>query len=115
MVDRRLKHRDEIIVFALILLVYSLTCWDRSPYTAHVYQAVAFLHGHAYVDTPDYIERAVVNGKRYQLHPPLPAILLMPFAAVFGLSTNQNWFAIVVGALDAALMWRLLGKVDRGR
>ncbi len=110
-----MKYRDEIIVFALVLLVYSLTCWGRSPYTAHVYQAVAFLHGHAYVDTPDYIERAVVNGKRYQLHPPLPAILLMPFAAIFGLSTNQNWFAIVVGALDAALMWRLLGTVDRGR
>lgn len=106
-----MKYRDEIIVFVLVLMIYSATYWDRSPFTAHVYQAVAFLHGHAWVDSPDYIERAVVNGRRYQLHPPLPAIMLMPFAAVWGLNTNQSWFALVVGALDAALMWRLLGKV----
>jgi hypothetical protein len=105
------KYRGEVIVFVLVLIIYSASYFDKSPFTAHVYQAVAFLHGHAWVDSPDYIERAVVDGRRYQLHPPLPAIMLMPFVAVFGLNTNQNWFAIVVGALDAALMWRLLGKM----
>ena len=106
-----MKYRGEVIVFVLVLIIYSASYFDKSPFTAHVYQAVAFLHGHAWVDSPDYIERAVVNGRRYQLHPPLPAILLMPFAAIWGNSTNQNWFALAVGALDAALMWRLLGKV----
>ena len=107
-----MKYRSEIIVFIMALALYSLTYWDRSPFTAHVYQAVAFVHGHAWVDVPDTIERAVVNGKRYQLHPPLPAIMLMPFAAVWGNNVNQNWFAIVVGALDVTLMWRLLGRVE---
>ncbi len=107
-----MKRRDELIVFTLALALYALTYWDRSPFTAHVYQAVAFLHGHAWIDCPDSIERALVNGRRYQLHPPMPAFMLMPFAAVWGDRTNQNWFAIVVGALDVMLAWRLLGRFE---
>ena len=98
------------IVFVISLLFFAATTWDRSPYDAHIRQAQAFDQGHAWIDCPDYIERALVNGKRYELHPPLPAIMLMPLVAV-GM-TNQNWFAIVVGALDVALAWQLLGKLE---
>lgn len=106
-----MKRRDEFLVFGVTLLVYALTYWDRSPYDAHVRQAVAFLHGHAYIDAPHFIEHAQIGAYSYQLHPPLPAILLMPFAAFWGMSTNQNWFALVVGALDVTLAYRLLGKI----
>ena len=34
----------------------------------------------------------------------------MPFAAIWGMDTNQSYFSIVVGALDVALAWRLLGR-----
>jgi hypothetical protein len=75
-----------------------------------VRQAFAFIHGHAYIDAPNYIEHAQVGPYSYQLHPSLPAFLLMPFVAIWGMSTNQNYFSIVVGALDIALAWRLLGR-----
>jgi len=104
-----MKYRDEIIVFGMTLTVYALTRWDTSPYNAHVLQAQAFLHGHAWIDCPDYIERALVNGRRYQLHPPLPALMLTPLVALG--TTNQNWFALVVGALDAALAYRLTKSI----
>jgi hypothetical protein len=33
----------------------------------------------------------------------------MPFVAMLGLSTNQSYFSIFVGAIDLALASRLLG------
>jgi hypothetical protein len=108
-------RRDELLsqfaVFVLFMAFYSITAGsDTSPFNAHVRQAVAFIHGHTYIDAPNYIEHAQMGPYSYQLHPPLPAILLMPFAAIWGLDTNQSYFAIVVGALDVALAWRLLGR-----
>ena len=107
--------RDELLsqlaVFVLFLAFYSTTAGsDTSPYNAHVRQAFAFIHGHAYIDAPNYIEHAQVGPYSYQLHPILPAIMLMPLVAIWGMETNQNYFAIVVGAIDVALAWRLLGR-----
>jgi len=116
----RLTHdaaakRDELLsqfaVFVVFLAFYSITAGsDVSPYNAHVRQAIAFIHGHTYIDAPNYIEHAQVGPYSYQLHPILPAILLMPFAAIWELETNQSYFSIFVGALDIALAWRLLGR-----
>ncbi len=115
MVAEQAIRRDELIsqfaVFVLFLAFYSLTAGsDTNPYNAHVRQAVAFVHGHTYIDAPNYIEHAQIGPFSYQLHPPLPAILLMPFAAIWGLNTNQNYFAIIVGAIDLAIAWRVLGR-----
>jgi hypothetical protein len=107
--------RDELLsqlaVFVVFLTFYSTTGGsDTSPFNAHVRQAFAFIHGHTYIDAPNYIEHAQVGPYSYQLHPILPAILLMPFTAIWGMDTNQNYFAVIVGALDMALAWRLLGR-----
>jgi hypothetical protein len=114
-IAEKVARRDELLsqfaVFVLFLAFYSITAGsDTSPFNAHVRQAVAFIHGHSYIDAPNYIEHAQLGPYSYQLHPPLPAILLMPFAAIWGLDTNQNYFSIVVGALGLALAWRLLGR-----
>ena len=109
-------RRDELLsqfaVFVVFLAFYSLTAGsDTSPFNAHVRQAFAFIHGHTYIDAPNYIEHAQVGPYSYQLHPILPAILLMPFTAIWGMdNTNQVYFSIAVGAIDVALAWRLLGR-----
>ena len=46
--------------------------------------------------------------------PPLPAILLLPFVAVFGLGTNGAAVAAVLGAVNVVLCWvMLLGVTPR--
>jgi len=110
-----LIERDELLsqfaIFALFLAFYAITAGsDTSPYNAHVRQAFAFIHGHTYIDAPNYIEHAQIGPYSYQLHPVLPAILLMPFAVIWGMDTNQTIFSIAFGALDVALAWRLLGR-----
>jgi len=116
--DRRASGADAALdglamlgVFALFLAFYAATgSLHPSPYNAHVRQAFAFVHGHTYIAAPKYIEHAQVGAYSYQLHPPLPAILLIPFAAIWGMGVNQTAFSMVCGALDVALAWRMLGR-----
>ncbi len=42
----------------------------------------------------------------------MPAMLMMPMAALWGMDTNQNMWSLFIGALDAALAWRLLRQVS---
>ena len=115
MVVESAAPRDELFsqfaVFVVFLAFYSITAGsDSSPFNAHVRQAVAFIHGHTYIDAPNYIEHAQIGPYSYQLHPPLPAILLMPLVPIWGMNINQSYFSIFVGAIDVALAWRLLGR-----
>ena len=114
-IAEKVQKRDEMLsqvaVFVAFLAFYSITAGsDSSPFNAHVRQAVALIHGHTYVDAPNYIEHAQIGPYSYQLHPILPSLMLMPFAAFWGMDTNQTIFSIVLGAFDVALAWRLLGR-----
>jgi hypothetical protein len=98
-------------VFAAFLALYAVSSFPATPYNEQLRQAVALIHGHTFIDAPrSYLEAAQVGPYRYALHPPLPAILMMPVAAVWGMSADQTAWSLLIGALDAALAWRLLGK-----
>jgi hypothetical protein len=100
-----------LAIFTVFLTLYAITSPLDTPYNEQVRQAVAFLHGHTYIDAPStFLEHAQVGPYSYALHPPLPAILLMPLVAIWGMETNQAAFCVVVGAADVALAWRLLGR-----
>jgi hypothetical protein len=108
---KRNEMLSQFAVFVVFLAFYAITAGsDTSPFDAHVRQAVALVHGHSYIDAPVFIEHAHFEGHDYQLHPPMPSFLLMPFAAIWGMNTNQTMFSIVLGAICVALAWRLLGK-----
>jgi hypothetical protein len=100
-----------LAVFAAFLALYATTIYDNSPFNAHVRQAFAFIHGHTWVDAPNYIEHANFNGRSYQLHPPMPAFLLVPFVAVWGMDTSQSIANVIMAALDVAFAWLLLGRM----
>ena len=46
------------------------------------------------------------NGRAYIVEAPVPALLLLPFVAVFGFSTNQTILGIVLVAIAAYGAWR---------
>ena len=104
--------------------------WPHPRHTAILRgQAEAFLDGRAEIDYPvPSTEESVGNwffqdvlpverprgdepGKGLIPFPPLPAIVLLPFVAVFGLATDQQLVASVLGALDVVLCWWLLGRL----
>src|SRR5271154_6295216 len=110
--ERFLENWGALAVLVAFLALYSTTMSAPTPFNAHVLQAYSFLHGHAWIDLPNCcIEHAPYNGRYYQIHPPLPAILLLPFVAIWGNDTNQTIASVTIAALGVALAWLMLGRM----
>jgi hypothetical protein len=126
-----------LAVFLVTLVVYGLSnanLSDRllprdSPYVHHVNQANAMIHGRLDID-PQYaknanlLERAIDDEwfddieqgitpppcgqiKCYLTHPPMPAIMLMPLVAIWGLGVNQTIISVILGAITAVLVFHV--------
>ena len=88
-------------------------------YDHFVWQAHAFLEGRAEIEWPvtsgpyqnGYFQDVLPlpgTGLAQLPFPPLPALVLLPFVAVFGLGTNGAVVAAVLGAVNVALCWLVL-------
>ena len=100
---------------AVALAVYWIPGYDRF-YNHFVLQAAAFLRGEAAIPTPQFQDVLPILGSDGQPtgfgllpFPPLPAVVLMPFVAVWGLDTNERVVSVVLGALAVGLAWWALG------
>ena len=109
------------------LAVYLATRTDRF-YDHFVWQAAAFLEGHAAIRYPvfstdgsignayfqDVLPIVVTDGiPRAMLpFPPMPAVLLLPFVAAFGIATNDHLLFTALAAVDVGLCWWMLGRLD---
>jgi hypothetical protein len=111
---------------AIALLVYTSTHPFRF-YNHFEWQAAAFLEGEAAIRYPveatptspgnaffqdvlpvsstDGIPRALVP------FPPLPAVVLMPFVALWGLNADGQLVFAILGAIDVGLAWWMLGRL----
>ena len=69
--------------------------------------------GNAYFNDviPVVDEAGAETGRGMIPFPPLPALVLLPFVALFGLATDQVFLALVIGALDVGLAFWLLGRL----
>ena len=114
---------------ALALAAYWLPGSDRF-YNHFVWQAMAFLNGTAVIDWP--VELGFPRGNDWMQDvypmseltgdpstpgallpfPPLPAILLMPFVALWGLATDIRAVSVVLGAINVGLAWWALGRLE---
>ncbi|HSH21476.1 MAG TPA: hypothetical protein VK992_02510, partial [Candidatus Caenarcaniphilales bacterium] len=117
-----------LLFVALALLVYVASNPERQNFYNHfVWQADAFLDGRFAITWP-VAEGAHVNyyfqdvmplrgqpGYGLIPFPPLPAILLLPLVAMFGLSADAALLAAVLGALNVGLAWRMLLRVTNDR
>jgi hypothetical protein len=106
------------LIAICIFLIYFATGSQTNPYNQHVRLADAFLHGRLYlVHPPDYLELARYNDngveckgseegcKGYVIDPPVPAVLMTPFVAIFGTDLNQVLVSIAFGAAAMGLFW----------
>ncbi len=73
----------------------------------------AYGPGNAYFNDviPVVDEAGAETGRGMIPFPPLPAVVLLPFVALFGLATDQLLLAVVIGALDVALAFWVLGRL----
>ena len=115
----------------LALGIYCFSNPARSGWYNHfVWQADAFLHGRFLIEYP-VTEGPFTNGYMQDImpvpvegsdasygllpFPPLPALLLMPFVAVFGLATDSQLLGVVLGAINVGLAYRMATRLTRSR
>jgi hypothetical protein len=118
---------------ALALAAFWLPGMDR-VYNHFVWQAMAFLHGTAVIEWPvdqggfplgnDWMQdvyplreltgNPTTTGALLPF-PPLPAVLLLPFVAIWGLATDIRAVSVVLGAVDVGLAWWALGRLAVSR
>ena len=106
--------------------VYRLTFVERY-YDHFVWQASAFLEGQAGIRYPilntaerfgnylfqDVLPIGRVAGSERALipFPPLPALVLVPFVAAFGLLADDQLIFTALAAVDVALCWWMIGRL----
>jgi len=116
---------------ALALAVYAI----RQPqdyYNHFVWQAQAFLDGRAEIDYPVVASATSPGNDQFQdvlrvvdrdgnatnrgliPFPPLPAVFLVPFVAVWGLATSEHLVGALLGGIDVGLAWWMLGRLPVG-
>ncbi|HTX58671.1 MAG TPA: hypothetical protein VMH02_03265 [Verrucomicrobiae bacterium] len=90
------------------LAALALSRGRATPYDNYVLLAQALLHGHTWIDWPGaYIDALPYHdGRYYIIEAPLPALLLLPFVAVFG-GANQTLLAVVLAGVAIGAAWEL--------
>jgi hypothetical protein len=117
------------VLIAVALAAYWLPGSERF-YNHFVWQALAFLHGTAIIDWPvpgypggndwmqDVYPMSEINGSSTGAllpFPPLPAIVLLPFVALWGLATDIRAVSVGLGAIAVGLAWWALGGLRVSR
>jgi len=106
-VTERIKpaYLAALIAFIVTALISRL---HPTPYNNFVLLAEALLHGHTWIDWPgQYIDALPYGGRYYVIEAPMPALLLLPFVAIFGQHTNQTILAAVLAAIAVGAAWEL--------
>ncbi len=128
--DRRWNRAVGLAIVGFILLVYLVSNPNRHNFYEHfTWQASAWLEGQAGIrypvaatpDSPgndyflDVLPLADANGnltgRALIPFPPFPAVVLLPFVAIWGLTTNAQLIASLIGGLDVWLAWWVLGAL----
>jgi hypothetical protein len=115
-----------VLLAVLAFAVYAATRIDRY-YDHFVWQAAAYLEGQAAIRYPvlpgpgtagnalfqDVLPIVTTDGTARGLlpFPPLPALVLLPFVAIWGLATDDQLIFTVLAAVDVAIAWWMLGRL----
>ncbi|AWN49568.1 hypothetical protein DK419_27195 [Methylobacterium terrae] len=71
---------------------------------SHGALADALLHGRLWIESCPEIDCALFQGRTYVIFPPLPALVALPFVAVFGFPGFKG-FVLLAMALGAISLW----------
>jgi hypothetical protein len=110
------RSSSTFLVFLLAFIAYAISSqvWAHPISLAphYVYLAHSLLHGH--VDLiqlpPVTYDLLQYNSHWYVAGSPMPSILMLPFVAIFGVNFSDVLFSVVLGAINVALVYSLLGK-----
>ena len=102
-----------LVVVAVSVGIYLFTSSrDRQNLDYFVRLADAFLHGRIYLtEAPSWLNELIPkDGVWYVAYPPFPAVLLVPFVAIFGPDFPPQVASCIFGGISVGLAWLVLGR-----
>jgi len=107
-----LKSRFFIFLAAFVLYASSAGAMlgTQSTTPQYVYLANSFLQGKTYLaELPNNTYDLIFYQNHWYVPGAMaPALLLLPFVAIFGLQTSDIMFGVIIGAINIVLMYDLL-------
>jgi hypothetical protein len=120
-----------VVIVLAMLVVYNVGALERENFYNHfVWQAAAWLEGEPGIRYPvtaadglgavnEYFqdvlpiedESGMPTGRALIPFPPLPALVLLPVVAVFGLTTDAALVAAILGALVVGFAFHVVGRL----
>jgi hypothetical protein len=120
-----LRHPGVLLALLAAVVYFVVNPTRPTVFNHFVWQADAFLDGRFAVRFPVagefanwYLQDIMpLSGTGLGLipFPPLPAILVLPLVMVHGLAADQTLVAVVVGAVNVGLVWRLTTRLTTNR
>jgi len=106
-----------VLFLGSFLVLFLLNDHKFVFYNNYSYLADALLHGRLYVDgMPAYLESVEFGGHVYMHFAPGPAILCLPFVAIFGINGfNIALLSLILGAANTALAYHVFRQMGIGR
>ena len=116
-VTRRPDTVGTVLISVAAAAVFLLTTSsDPTPFDYFVRLADAFLDGRLYLlEAPSWLNELVPGGGGwYVVYPPVPALVLIPFVALFGPTFPQNVASCLYAGVTVGLAWLLFGRFALG-
>lgn len=102
------------LAFGLLATAVYLFTSSRDPDNLNYFVrlADAFLHGRIYLtENPSWLVELVGrDGRYYVVYPPVPAVLIVPFVALFGPEFPQQVASSLFAGIAVGLAWVLFGR-----
>jgi len=100
--------------FAIFAIFSGPRLMHQSEAPHFIYQAQAFLNGQLALTVlpPNLNDWARVGDNFYVSFPPFPAILMMPFIALFGFQFNDVFFTLFFAAANVVLLFMVLQRLS---
>ena len=110
---RRLRFAAVLFCAALATVMTLQVLFGISPFGVssaphYVYQAQSILDGRWDLTQASTLHDTIhLHGKTYMVYPPFPALLMLPFVALFGAHTSDIFITTCISALNLPLMYVL--------
>jgi len=105
--------KNSYFLVPLLILVIYITRFrfDKTHYFDLL--ADAFLHGRLNIIPRQHLQDLVLfNGKYYLYWPPVPAVMMMPFVALFGPNLPDAIISSLIGAVNVWLFMKIITQLS---
>ncbi len=105
-----------VLIGVAVTAIYLLSAPPSQPIDYYVRLADAFLQGRIYlVEAPSWLNELIPTDAGWLVpYPPMPAVVLLPFVAVFGPTFPQQVASCLAGGVSAGLMYLAIGRLGIG-